>query len=487
MPIDGEIVDGESRFDESLLTGEAKPVRHRAGETVIAGSVNGEQPVRVRVTALGEDTAIGRIGQLVSRGLTQKPDGVRIAEVVARYFVLAVLCITAATAGYWYLAGNANWLENTIAVLIVTCPCALALAVPVSLVVGAGQFVAAGVVPLRMSALEPLARVRQIAFDKTGTLTSGKLQLDSVLPLSGGAAAAWTDFAASLASRSEHPVSKVLASKRSASAPRFEQISNHPGNGVEGSLDGSRWRLGRPGFALDAGGQRELERVLPRWRESVQTLAVLARDGSPQALFRFSDSPRGGARQIKQSLAALGVDRLTILSGDTPGSVEALGRRLGFDHSHGAMTPEDKLDWVRSRQRDGAPVAMVGDGINDAPTLAAADVSISLAQATDMANASSDFLVLGDSLEVIEPMLRIARAIRRTIRQNLAWAAAYNGLAVPLAAAGLVPPWLAAIGMSASSLVVVANALRLKGVAAAESGRSEREPVLIERATQQPG
>ena len=463
LPVDGIVAHGISSFDESLLTGEAQPVLHQPGDAVIAGSVNGDQPVTLRVTHALQQSAVSEIRRLVERGLEQRPRYAVLAEQVASWFVAALLLIATATAIYWLWSDPRSWLPNTIAVLIVTCPCALALATPVALAVSAGRFIDMGVLPLRMRALDALARSDLFVFDKTGTLTAGQPALAAVVPTAGLDQNTCLRHAAALAADSAHPVAQALR----AAVPRTRlvttQLENVPGAGIRGSIEDREWRFGKPEFAAQPADYDEDARtVIADGRAHGRLVSVLANPEGVQAVVSFEDPLRPGIDAMLAGLTDSGVQHLAILSGDAPDTVLRLGRQLGIGDAHGGLSPAAKLAWTQQQQSQGRQLAMFGDGINDAPTLAVADVSISFADATDLANSSSDFLILGNDAAALAHARRLARRTRRNILQNLAWAAAYNLLAVPFAAAGWIPPWGAAIGMSFSSLFVVMNALRLQ-------------------------
>jgi Cu2+-exporting ATPase len=465
LPVDGELITGSSRFDESLLTGEALPVVKRPGDALIAGSVNGEQPLTIRVTHTVQHSAVSEIRQLVERGLELRPRYAVLAEQVASVFVIVLLLIATATAVYWLLTDPDNWLPSTIAVLIVTCPCALALATPVALAVSVGRFIDLGVLPLRMRALDALARSDLFVFDKTGTLTTGRPAVAAVVPSADLDEQTCLRHAAALAAESAHPVAHAL--RQLVPSPRMVTTAaeNLPGAGIRAFIEGHEWRFGKPDFAADSAAYDEHSRsVIAAGRARGQLVSVLANTGGVQAVLLFEDPLRPGIAAMLAGLKSSGVRQLAILSGDAPDSVLRLARELGIEDAYGGLSPADKLNWTQTQQAQGRQLAMLGDGINDAPTLAAADVSISFADATDLANASSDFLVLGDDAGVLVAARRLARATRRNIMQNFAWAGAYNLVAVPFAAAGWIPPWGAALGMSFSSLFVVLNALRIRKI-----------------------
>ncbi|MFN2381269.1 MAG: heavy metal translocating P-type ATPase [Guyparkeria sp.] len=465
VPTDGDLL-GErvGRFDESILTGESRPVDRRPGEAVVAGSTNIDQPVDLIVRHARNDSMIAEIHGLMRRGMGDRPRYARIADWAASRFVVAVLVVAAGTAGYWLLAAPGQALENTVAVLIVTCPCALALATPVALALSAGRLAETHVLPQRMVGIEPLATATRIVFDKTGTLTVGRPGVADQIALDDTPPETARLIAAALESRSEHPIARAFATETIADLPTVTQLENHPGQGISAWLDGHCWRIGSPSFAApmtDFGTLAE-QHHLDRSQTVGETLVLLSRDGQPAAAFRLADQLRDGVVETLASLQGGDTLRMSILSGDRQVAVDAIASRLEIEDAQGQLSPEDKLDRVREWQRQGEQVIMVGDGINDAPTLRQADVSISFAEATDLARQSADFVVTRSDFHAVAEARRLARDTRRIIRQNLTWAASYNFLAVPFAAMGYVPPWAAAIGMSASSLLVVGNALRLR-------------------------
>lgn len=463
VPVDGEISSGTSSFDESLLTGESRPVLKQTGDNVVAGSVNGDQPVVIRVSKTIQSSALSEIRQQVEYGLEQRPHYAELAERVASVFVAIILVIAFATAMFWLLAGSDNWLPSTIAVLIVTCPCALALATPVALTVSAGRLIKLGILPLRMRALDALAKCNYFVFDKTGTLTAGTPSVVHVIALPGVDEMRATQLAAAMSADSEHPIAKALRSIEVPSQIVAEKIKNVPGAGISASIDNNEWRFGKQEFALSAALlDNEIQEQIDASRKQGQTVSLLSNNDTVQAIFIFEDPLRPGIEEMLSGLAEIPNTHFSILSGDARSSVEKIGQQLGIDDCHGGMTPPQKLAWIESRQQQGYRIAMFGDGINDAPALAAADVSISFSAATDLANVSSDFLILGKDASVLVDARNLAIRTRRNIMQNFSWAAAYNFTAIPFAALGMIPPWGAAIGMSFSSLFVVTNALRLR-------------------------
>ena len=463
VPVDGEISSGISSFDESLLTGESNPVLKQIGDNVVAGSVNGDQPVIVRVTKTMQASALSEIRQQVDYGLEQRPRYAELAERVASVFVAVILLIAVATAVFWYLSGSDNWLPSTIAVLIVTCPCALALATPVALTVCAGRLIKLGILPLRMSALDVLAKCDYFVFDKTGTLTAGTPRLVKVIAMQGMDERQAMQYAAAISADSEHPIARALRNVDTPVQVVMKDMRNIPGAGISATIDDSEWRFGKQEYALTAElANAELQAQIDASRAKGQTVSLLSNAQKAKAIFIFEDPIRPGIEQMLQGLSDSSISHFSILSGDAESTVQSLGKQLGIDDCHGGMTPEEKLAWITSKQAEGYRIAMFGDGINDAPALATADVSISFSAATDLANVSSDFLILGKDASVLAEARSLATRTRRNIMQNFSWAAAYNFTAVPFAALGMIPPWGAAIGMSLSSLFVVTNALRLR-------------------------
>lgn len=470
VPVDGRLLTGASSFDESHLTGESVPVLRKEGEWVAAGSCNVDQPVMLRVERVSSDSTMNELARLMDRGLSDKPRLAELAERISAPFVAGVLILAALTAVGWWFYDPGRALPNTIAVLIITCPCALALATPVALAIAAGRFAGLGILPMRMSAIEGLATADTLVLDKTGTLTQGRPRVTEVCMLQGMDEHVARALAARMEQGSEHPIAYAL---REGIEPLAQELTvrNTPGQGLETEYGGAVWRLGAPEYALGEGGVAADKRA---WLDA-QILAggmavILSRNGEGRAIFIMHDAVRTGAAEFIQAARGLGLERVVILSGDQPGAVRHLAEQLGIEEYHGGLRPEDKLAWIQKAQAEGARVLMVGDGINDAPTLAAAQVSVSFGAATTLAQLHSDFVLLGTDLRTLAQGILLARITRRNTRQNLAWAAAYNVLAVPFAAFGFITPWIAALGMSLSSLLVVGNALRLRKAGLPASG-----------------
>ncbi|MBU1665329.1 MAG: cadmium-translocating P-type ATPase [Gammaproteobacteria bacterium] len=462
FPADGAVAEGHANVDESLLTGESHPVAKHAGSPIIGGTLNLDSPLVVKVEKVGADTVLSGIVRLLDRALAEKPRLAMIADRVASWFVLALLVVATAVAGIWYFvdASRAFWI--TVSVLVVSCPCALALATPAALTAALGRLTRVGLLSTRGHALETLAHASDFVFDKTGTLTTGEFSLLDMAVLRGSREQALA-FARALEQGATHPVAAALREAAGDTALNAEALQYHPGRGVEGTINGQTWRLGAPDFV---GATPPFEQL-----PTGATLIGLA-DGNGGAdgvlaWFALGDALRPQAKQLITDLKALGV-RLHLYSGDRPENVAALARELGIDDARGGMLPQDKLDAVKALQQEGRIVAMTGDGVNDAPVLAQAQVSIAVDQGAEAAQAAADMVLLSSEIGRLADGVQLARKTQAIIRQNLAWSVIYNAIAIPAAALGYVTPWLAGIGMSLSSLLVVLNAMRL-----AKPGRRE--------------
>jgi Cu2+-exporting ATPase len=460
IPGDGLVLDGESSCDESLLTGESRPVPKRAGDAVTGGSVNVASPLVLRLAKVGEATRLASIRRLMEQAAAEKPELVQLADRIAARFVWVLLALAAATGLYWLNADPARALWICVAVLVVSCPCALSLATPAALTVATGALAKEGVLVTRGHAIETLGRADHWVFDKTGTLTLGR---PAVTALRCAAGIAETEVYArvrALEQASEHPLGRALLEKVGpGETARLAGLRAVTGQGIEARLDGRVLRIGVPAFVAELHRQA-LPAEMGEWLAAGDTVVALGDEAGWQAWFRIADALRPGVKEALAQLRAQGA-RLTILSGDAPQTVAAVAAELGVDDHHGGMTPEDKHAWLRSAQT-GATVAMVGDGVNDAPVLAQAHVSVAMGGGTDLARGQADVVLLSDDPAHLATGVAIARRTLAVIRQNLGWAFAYNVTAIPLAMAGWVTPWMAGIGMSASSLLVVLNALRLQ-------------------------
>jgi Cu2+-exporting ATPase len=481
VPSDGRLLGPASSFDESLLTGEPLPVERGPGDRLTGGSCNVAQAVDIEILRRSGDSTLAEIHRLLTRGQSEAPRYALLAQRVAAWFVAGVLLVACVTAIGWTLIDPGDALRNTVTVLIVTCPCALALATPVAMSAGVGRLAGHGALLTRHDALEVLADAEVFAFDKTGTLTTGDFEITTVHAFGGLDPGTAKRLAAALERDSEHPLARALRAQHRGPAPTADGVRYHVGQGIEGTVDGTTWRIGKPAFALAPGGYRAMANTTQQLRDQADALIALSAPGRGGTLFVLRDAPRADVGQLLERLRRQGVDQVALLSGDDGARARRFAAPWRFDTVQGDMSPADKLAWIRQRQAAGARVVMVGDGINDAPTLAGADASVSLAHATELAQVNSSLLILNSQIEVLGEVRAIARHTRRVIRQNLSWAAAYNFLAVPFAALGFIPPWGAALGMSASSLLVVANALRLRQTR--PGGTPRRDPVRVASST----
>ena len=452
VPADGVLERGDSSADESLLTGESRPVAKTSGAALVGGSVNLEQPLVMRVTRAGAETQAAAIARLVERAAAGKPRLVERADWLARRLTLAALVVAGGAFLWWLGAAPARAPWVAIAVLVATCPCALALAAPIVLTRASALLLARGVALTRPRALEALERATDVVLDKTGTLTHGRFTVARTVALGAAGEARSLALARSLEASSRHPIARAFGEGATEAVSR---LKNYPGHGVEAAIEGRRVRIGTEAFC------RELAAGAPPALESspAQTRVFLADERGWLAAFLLEDEPREDAAELVAALAARGL-RLHLVSGDDPALVEVLARRLGIESYAGGATPQDKFAFAERLQREGRVVAMIGDGLNDAPVLARADVSIAMGGGADAARLQADLVLLGERLGGVAEAFGTARAAMRVVRQNFGWALAYNAAALPLAAAGLIGPWEAALGMSASSFVVVLNAMR---------------------------
>lgn len=460
IPADGKVIEGVSCANEALLTGESRPVVKAPGDSVTGGSLNAESPLIVRVEQVGEATRLSAIVQLMERAAAEKPKIVEMADRIASYFVAALLLVAALVALGWYFVDPARALWITVSVLVVTCPCALSLATPIALTVSAGALAKDGLLVTRGHAIETLARATHFIFDKTGTLTSGLMSLRAVQATAAMPEDACLAVAAALEQSSEHPVAAALRQAVSGVLPEARAALSEPGQGIEGLIDGRRYRIGRPDYALALSGA-SLPFSAVDWLESGETVVVLADENDCLALFRIGDELRPESKALISDLRAQG-KHVVLLTGDAPSVAQRVAAELGIVDVQAGVTPQGKHACVKELQESGAIVAMVGDGVNDAPVLAQAQVSIAMGGGAQLARTQSDFVLLSENLDHLRYGLRRARKTLAIIRQNLWWSFAYNFVALPLAIGGYVTPWLAGIGMSASSLLVVLNSLRIQ-------------------------
>ena len=457
IPADGIIVEGRSSVDESLLTGESHPLAKTISDKVIGGTVNIESPLVIEIKKVGEDTILASIQRLLDRAQTEKPSIAKMADRVAGYFVGFLLVLVTAVSMWWWQhdPDQAFWIA--ISLLVVTCPCALSLATPAAMTAATGSLTRLGVLTTRGHALETLAKVTHIVFDKTGTLTKGRLALESSQLFSSLSEQQCLDIAAALELGSEHPVAKVFLQKSSTpnniTAKDIQAIS---GQGVTGLIDGAQYRLGCDAYIAVV--KDASENIVDKPKHATEIF--LAKGNELLAVFYLSDELREQAIESIQTLKSLG-KKVWLVSGDNEAAVAYIAEQVGIENIRHSMKPEDKLSVINELQQQGEIVAMIGDGVNDAPVLAAAQVSIAMGGGTQLAQASADMVLLSEHLPHLVDAIKMAKRSVAIVHQNLTWALLYNLLALPLASMGYIAPWMAAIGMSASSLIVVLNALRL--------------------------
>ncbi|MDA8384233.1 MAG: heavy metal translocating P-type ATPase [Betaproteobacteria bacterium] len=459
IAVDGVVLEGKSNADESLLTGESRPVAKVPGDKVIAGAINQDGPLLMRVDGAGEHTVLAGIVRMLDRAQAEKPRVAELADRVAGYFTAGLLVIVAATAIAWWLLDPAKMFPITLAVLVVTCPCALSLAAPAALAAGGSFLLRRGVLLTKGHALETLSRVNHVVFDKTGTLTYGRPSLQATIPLGRLDAGQCLRIAGALEQASEHPLARAfLKDLDGQSRLPVEDARNIPGEGVSGLVAGTLYRLGNA--AVLEGG---MSPALPSdCAPPGSSIVWLVAGREVLAAFVLSDEVRPDAQALIGKLAADGI-RVSVLSGDDEAAVRHLADALGIAGVYAALRPEGKLGQLQRLQAAGDIVAMVGDGVNDAPVLAAAQVSFAMGGGTQVARSSADIVLLSDHLMEIASAIEVGRGTMSVMKENLAWAVGYNLVAVPFAIMGYLAPWLAALGMSASSLIVVLNALRLRG------------------------
>jgi Cu2+-exporting ATPase len=452
VPADGTVISGSSEIDESLVTGETMRKKVTAGATVYAGSISYSGALTMRVSAAGAGTLIDEVERLLARAATSRSRYLRLADRAARLYAPVVHASAALTAIGWFLAGASlhDSIIAAIAVLIITCPCALALAIPAVQVVASGALFRAGVILNAGDAVERLAEVDTVVFDKTGTLTLPQPHVDNAAAVDPDL----TETAARLALSSRHPLAAALAREVRDQIP-YAGAVEEPGQGVRAVIDGVEARLGSPAFcgiAGAAGGSSDPE---------PGTSLIAFAHGTRSAIFAVRQKLRGDAALVTKSLTGCGLD-LYILSGDRPAAVAPVAARLRVSQWRGALDPAQKIATIEALQAQGRRVLMVGDGLNDAPALAAAHVSLSPISAAHIAQAHADAVFLGDRLEPVRDAIAIARRARALMQQNLWLAVIYNAIAVPIAVAGYVTPLIAAVAMSGSSILVTLNALRAR-------------------------
>ena len=458
FPVDGCVVSGSTEVNQALLTGESIPVLRETGQSVQAGTLNVSSPVCVQTTAVGQYTRLSSIVRLLDGAMAQKPKIALLADRYASVFVALLLVLAALTMGYWWRASgfeSALWI--VVSLLVITCPCALSLATPTALAAATGFLANRGLLISRGHSLETLAHVTDVVFDKTGTLTTGQFAVTQVQLLGAySSEQAWA-YAAALERFSEHPLAQALVA---ADSSAFEMtpvnVQNTPGQGVQAQMDGLQWAIGRPVWVADLFGLNLSEGLLA----ASGSWIALGNEQQLVAYFCLQDTLKPDARPLMQRLQDMGMN-VHVLSGDGEGAVRSVAQALNIAQQQAEATPESKLTYVKNLQQQGKTVLMVGDGINDAPVLVQADVSIAVDGGADVAQAGSDLVMVQANMDLVALALQQGKKTRRIIQENLLWAAVYNVVAVPIAMMGFANPWIAALGMAISSLLVTFNAMRL--------------------------
>lgn len=478
VPVDGTVAAGQSRVDESMLTGEPVPVKKAAGDALVGGTLNQTGALEMTAQRVGESTVLARIVALVAEAQRSRAPIQRVADAVAGYFVPAVVAVSALAFAAWAVWGPeprlALALVNAVAVLIIACPCALGLATPMSVMVGVGRGAREGVLIRSAEALEILEKVNTLVIDKTGTLTEGRPELTALAPADGVKEDDLLRAAVAVESQSEHPLARAVveaARQRGIAPAPATSFQSVPGEGVEGRVENLAVLVGKAEFlerrAVDV--PEAVRRQAAAWQTEARGVMFVAAAGRCLGALAVSDPVKPTTPEAIETLHRMGL-RVIMLTGDDARTARAVARALGIDEVLAEVRPEEKLSRVRALRQEGRRVAMAGDGINDAPALAAADVGIAMGTGTDVAMASAGVTLVRGDLRGIVRAIRLSRQVMRNIRQNLFFALVYNGLGVPIAAGALYPfvglllsPMVAAAAMSLSSVSVVGNALRLRG------------------------
>ncbi|MFC3939068.1 cbb3-type cytochrome oxidase assembly protein CcoS [Pseudomonas gingeri NCPPB 3146 = LMG 5327] len=463
LPADGRIVEGQSSIDESLLTGEYLPQPRTPGDAVTAGTLNVEGALTVEVLALGQDTRLSAIVRLLERAQSEKPRLAEIADRASQWFLLLSLIAAAAIGLLWWQLDPDRAFWIVLAMLVATCPCALSLATPTALTAATGTLHKLGLLLTRGHVLEGLNQIDTVIFDKTGTLTEGRLALRAIRPLGELDSERCLALAAALENRSEHPIAKAFGRAPQAA----EEVQATPGRGLQGGVGEQQLRIGQAAFVCELSGC-----AIPAPPDTAGQWLLLGDSHGALAWFVLDDRLRGDAPALLAACRARGW-RTLLLSGDSSPMVASVAAELGIDEARGGLHPDDKLQVLKQLQQQGRKVLMLGDGVNDVPVLAAADISVAMGSATDLAKTSADAVLLSNRLDALVQAFDLARRTRRVIIENLVWAALYNGLMLPFAALGWITPVWAAVGMSISSLTVVLNALRLTRLPSAPAGHAQ--------------
>lgn len=457
IPVDGIIVSGNTTVDEAIITGESLPVTRKAGDSVCSGSTNIDSPLQIRVTATGSETTFSRICRLIENAQSEKPPVALLVDKIAGWFIAAVLLIAAGAGWYWWHADRSIWIPVMIATLVATCPCALSLATPVAITVAINRLLKTGIAVIKSAALQVMAGITYIVFDKTGTLTEGVLRIEQVIPVADVPEPRIIAIARALEAQSEHPVAKAFRDFNNENTSyNAADIRNYPGAGITGRISGEKYFIGTSEFIHRH--INDTDQGMPA--EKSDHCVYLADEKGILAAFYFNDRVRPDMQEVIGFFNSRNI-RTVLLSGDNETTVNKLAGMAGFTEAYSRYKPADKLNLIEQLQQQEAVVAMVGDGINDAPVLARSDVSVAMGSGTDLTQQNADMVLLGSRLTNIVDIYLTAKRCMKIIRQNMTWAILYNLIVLPAAVSGLLAPWMAALGMSASSLLVVLNSLRL--------------------------
>jgi len=461
IPVDGYLIEGETTVDEALLTGESAPVFKTLSDMLIGGSTNLEQTIKMRVSKVGKDTVCSHIYKLMEQGQSIKPEMLALSHQVSAWFVFSVLLIALMTAAYWFTYNPSVWVSITISVLVVSCPCALSLATPVALAAAASRLMKSGVILVNSNVIETLSKVTAFVFDKTGTLTEGELKIARIVSLSSKSGSECMTIAKAIELNSAHPLARAFSSYVVQNKNKCaRKIEHYPGGGISAEVEGSQYYLGNEKFIAQKTGI-EFQNEIPSLNEKTDSTFILFADNTEiHCIFVLRDTVRNGAKELINYLSKSN-KTVKLFSGDNEASTSKLASYLNIDYYLAAQSPAQKMLALEQMQGRGEIVAMLGDGVNDAPVLACANASIAMGDGAALANANADLILLQGNLHKFIEAIEIATMTRKIIRQNMTWAVAYNLTALPLAIAGLITPWMAAIGMSLSSLMVVINSSRL--------------------------
>ena len=469
LPADGLIIEGTSSTNNAILTGESKPVSRRPGDGVVAGSINIENHLKIQVTTTSDDNVVNQIAHLATSAQGNRSKMTRLADRIASRFVTAVLLLAAIAGVIWWFRDQQLWLPVVVSTLVIACPCALSLATPAAFAATMGKLTRNGIIPIRSDFLEDIKTVDHFVFDKTGTLTRGELSIVNIETAENRTREDVSIIAASLNRTTRHPFARAFL--KDVADDRLSAVKNllhTPGGGLTGTIKGKTYALGSINFVnefvrINQGDKNAISTEDRKWTRPNQnhSISLLADESGVIARFELLDTIRDDALETINQLKAQGCE-ISLLSGDDDAVVRDVADQLGISDYHGSLSPAQKHRHLEQIKSSGKTVAMVGDGLNDAPVLAAAAVSFAMGESSDLSKIHADVVLLNNRLSDITGLIEQAKKTAAVIRQNLAWAMGYNLLAIPAALTGMVPPWMAAIGMSTSSLIVSLNAMRLR-------------------------